>query len=39
MLPLLAPGGTAAVFVGRGDDLPPGAEEFAPGIGILRSHG
>jgi len=37
LLPLLAPGGTAAVFVGGGDELPPGTEEFVPGIGILRS--
>jgi 16S rRNA (guanine527-N7)-methyltransferase len=39
LLPLVTVGGTAAVFVGRGDRLPPEAEEFVPGIGILRSAG
>jgi 16S rRNA (guanine527-N7)-methyltransferase len=36
LLPLVAAGGTAAVFVGKGGGVPPETEEFAPGIVILR---
>jgi 16S rRNA (guanine527-N7)-methyltransferase len=34
--PLVGPTGVVAVFLGEGSDVPPEAEELAPGIGILR---
>ena len=36
ILPLVAPGGIAAVFLGASAKIPAGAEEFAPGIAIVR---
>jgi 16S rRNA (guanine527-N7)-methyltransferase len=36
--PLVAPGGVAAVFVGA-RELPPGAEEWAQGVAIMRAGG
>ena len=36
LTPLLAPGGLAAVFMGEGAELPPNAEEWAPGIATMR---
>lgn len=38
LAPLVAPGGVAAVFVGA-RELPPGAEEWAPGVAIMRARG
>jgi 16S rRNA (guanine527-N7)-methyltransferase len=38
LAPLVAPGGVAAVFVGGGE-LPPGAEEWAQGVAIMRAGG
>jgi 16S rRNA (guanine527-N7)-methyltransferase len=35
LLPLVAPGGSAAVFHGPGADLPRDAEEWAPGIATI----
>jgi 16S rRNA (guanine527-N7)-methyltransferase len=35
MLPLVAPGGTATVFVGR-KAIPEGAEEWTPGIATMQ---
>jgi 16S rRNA G527 N7-methylase RsmG len=34
--PLLAPGGTAALFVGSEAQVPPEAEEWAEGLAIVR---
>jgi 16S rRNA (guanine527-N7)-methyltransferase len=36
LLPLVAEDGAAAVFLGRGAELPPGAEEWSEGIAIVR---
>lgn len=36
ILPLVAEGGTAAVFVGAGDKPPPGAGMSSPGIATIR---
>jgi 16S rRNA (guanine527-N7)-methyltransferase len=35
--PLLAPGGTAAVFIGKNGKIPPGAEEWRDGIAVQSS--
>lgn len=35
LLPLVAPGSIAAVFVGESAEIPPGAEEWAPGIATM----
>ncbi len=37
ILPLVAPRGVAAVFVGRESSLPEKAGEWAPGIAIMRT--
>src|ERR671918_2334303 len=37
ILPLVASGGTAAVYLGAGAKMPPNSEEFAPGIAIVRA--
>ena len=34
--PLVKSGGTAAVFVGKTGQTPPGAQEWEPGIAVLR---
>jgi 16S rRNA (guanine527-N7)-methyltransferase len=34
--PLVAPGGIAAVFVGKNADVPPGSEEVEEGLAIVR---
>ena len=39
LLPFLAPGGAALVFVGARSRIPPGAEEPAPGLAIIRADG
>jgi 16S rRNA (guanine527-N7)-methyltransferase len=35
--PLVAADGTAALFLGQGAEVPPGAEEWTQGIAIVRS--
>ena len=35
-IPLVAPGGVAVLFLGAGAKVPPGAEEWAEGIAIVR---
>jgi len=35
LLPLVAPGGKAVVFVGKGAEIPVNAEEWAPGIATM----
>jgi 16S rRNA (guanine527-N7)-methyltransferase len=35
--PLVAEDGVAAVFLGRGAEVPPGAEEWTEGVAIVRS--
>jgi 16S rRNA (guanine527-N7)-methyltransferase len=37
ILPLVAPGGIAAVLLGASAKIPPGAEEFGPGVAIVRA--
>src|ERR687892_633718 len=37
ILPFVASGGTAAVYLGAGAKMPPNSEEFAPGIAIVRA--
>jgi 16S rRNA G527 N7-methylase RsmG len=37
ILPLTAPGGIAAVFLGASAKIPSSSEEFAPGIAIVRA--
>jgi len=37
VLPLVAPGGLAVVYLGASAKMPPGSEEFAPGIAIVRA--
>jgi 16S rRNA (guanine527-N7)-methyltransferase len=37
LMPLTAPGGAAAVFVGEVASLPPESEEWGPGIAIMRT--
>jgi 16S rRNA (guanine527-N7)-methyltransferase len=34
--PLVAPGGLAAVFIGKHEELPPQADEAVPGLATLR---
>lgn len=34
--PLVAPGGAVVLFVGRGAEIPPEAEEWAPGLITIR---
>ena len=36
VLPLIAATGVAVAFVGRGDKVPPEAEEWAPGLATMR---
>ena len=36
LLPLVAPGGVAGVFVGESGDIPPRAEVWAEGVAIVR---
>ena len=36
LLPFVAPGGAAAVFVGQGAEAPPGSEEVEEGLAIVR---
>ncbi|MFN2388644.1 MAG: 16S rRNA (guanine(527)-N(7))-methyltransferase RsmG [Actinomycetota bacterium] len=38
-LPLIAPDGVVAIFTGSGSAAPPGSEEWAPGIVIIRGDG
>ena len=37
VLPLTTPGGIAAIYLGASAKIPPGAEEFMPGIAIVRA--
>jgi 16S rRNA (guanine527-N7)-methyltransferase len=37
VMPLVAPGGTGAVFVGGGAAMPPESEEWIPGVAIMRA--
>jgi 16S rRNA (guanine527-N7)-methyltransferase len=37
MMPLVAPEGSVALFIGRGATLPPGAEEVSEGLAIVRA--
>jgi 16S rRNA (guanine527-N7)-methyltransferase len=36
LLPLVAPGGRALVWVGRGSEIPPETREVAPGVAMME---
>jgi 16S rRNA (guanine527-N7)-methyltransferase len=36
-LPFVAPGGVAVIWLGASAQMPPGSEEFEPGIAIVRA--
>ena len=36
LAPLVAPGGTSLVFLGKETPAPPGSQEFGPGLAIVR---